>query len=331
MQLTDTDINHGQHNNELKSKIDFSGKISILQQICCSDFDSIPSADNYLEFKPSATKPTVSTQPKTVTISYQGNYKVLEATDVNAIAQNLGNKVEIIGYIVGTKEGYTQGGGRRGNRPYVFVNFQDWRLRLTFRLVLWSEVLNQFRKLGVRSITNRYTGQYISIIGLVRKFGNKWGTSYQIIPDKASELQIIDKTEADFRLGKIKKTLNQYFGGTASVSSPSVETGSNSSKLSTILGTKMPPHGLKKTVGPPSIPRTSFPKTSAPSSSPVQSTNAGKLKTLQEKWGGSASSGSSSVNTGSATSIAQPVKPGGGCCLWLIGIIITTLLLGKLC
>lgn len=322
--------------NQLKADPEFSAKISILQQICYSDFDSIPPADEYLQFKPSATLPQKdATQPETVTVSYQGNYKVLGATDVSAIAQNVGNVVEIIGYIIGTKDGYTRGSGRRGNRPYTFINFQVWHPRTTtFRLVLWSEVLDQFVTLGITSISGRFAGQYVSIVGMIHKFTNQFGTTYQLVPDKASKLHVIDKTEAEFRLGKIKKTLNQRFGGTAAAPAVPAAVGSNVDRLTSVLGGKargQSPTGAKAPPRPnpgPIYTRKPVPGT-LPPSSPVPQTNTGRLNTLKNDWDGTGSTSNPlhptppmQSPTPTTPSYTPPVKSGGGSKRNLIIIIV---------
>lgn len=208
--------------NELKSDVMFSKQISVLQKICISDFDDIPDAIDYISSKPSFVGRNTASQPQTVSISYQGNYTVLGATDIGEIASHVGDVVEIVGCVMGTKPGLT-----KANRPYVFINFNDWHPRVdTFRLVLWSEVIEQFSRMSepsisdmsTPSISDRYNGRYISIVGMIREFRNNYGITYQLVPTSAKQIRIIDKTEADFRLGKITKEVKQSFGGTMGIS-----------------------------------------------------------------------------------------------------------------
>lgn len=267
--------------NELKADAKFSKQISVLQQICFSGLDDIPDAINYISFKQSPTTQEASKQPQTVSISYQGNYTVLDAKNVGEIASYVGDVVEIIGYIVDTKLGMTN-----GSRPYLFVNFKPWRRRVdTFRLVLWSKVLKQFADMGVRSVSERITGKYISIVGMVKEFRSRDSTTYQLVPETAKQIQIIDRTEADFRLGRTKKQLKQSFGGTlsASVSKPVV--GPNVEKLRTVFGDHVP---TQKTI-PPRItdPRSVYVQKK---SVPVSGSNVGKLEDMRKQWGGTPSS-----------------------------------------
>ena len=330
--------------NELKADVRFAKQISILQQICSSDFDSIPDADSYLQFVPSHSTAKRMQQPQTVTISYKGNYTVLDAINVTAIASHVGDVVEIVGLITNTKEGWTHGRGRRGNRPYMFINFKTWISGVdTFRLVLWSEILDQFAGMGVNSVSGRFTNKYVSVVGMINVFKSpKFGVSYQLVPTAAKQVQIIDKTEFDFRLGRIKKQLKQSFGGTAAT--PSVDLSaatsraiSNEDKLTKLTKIVEPvprtsrrqPPVRPAPIHPHRFNRPPLPTSLVSSSRPKS--NAEKLMGMQKQWKG--------VGTSPTTPKPQPVNPtppkppgtGGGCCLWLVGIIVVVTLISRMC
>lgn len=326
--------------NVLKSDTKFSRQISILQQICCSDFDSIPDAANYLQFVPSPTVAKRAQQPQTVSISYKGNYTVLDATNVTAIAYHVGDVVEIVGLITDTKEGWTKSRGRRGNRPYMFINFKPWRSGVdTFRLVLWSEVLNQFAGMGVHSISGRFTNKYVSIVGMINVFKSpRFGVTYQLVPTKANQIQIIDKTEFDFRLGKVKKQLKQNLGGTVAAPSatpPPAKPSTSSVTSNTDKLTKFvrPPY-RHQPIRPIQAPVRKSPRIpSSPSqvASPKPTSNAAKLTGLQKQWKGG---GTAPSNLKSPKINPVPTKPTGrgtGCCLWLVGIIVVITLISRMC
>lgn len=272
--------------NELKSDVKFSKQISVLQKICISDFDDIPDAIDYISSKPSFAGRNTAFQPQTVSISYQGNYTVLGATDVGEIASHVGDVVEIVGCVIETKSGQTKGYGRYGGRPYVFVNFNRWRPGVdTFRLVFWSEVLEQFSRMGVSSIPSRYIGQYISIVGMIREFTNDHGTTYQLVPTSAKQIQIIDKTEADFRLGKTKKEVKQNFGGTMGISTSQ----SAFASMSVAMESRVPCSATGKTKtstggGASAPPSMASAKRTNPAA--VSSPNVDRLKSLQPQWDG---------------------------------------------
>ena len=295
--------------NELKADARFAKQISILQQICSSDFDSIPDAASYLQFVSSHSAAKPAQQATTVTISYKGNYTVLDAKNVTAIASHVGDVVEIVGLITDTKERLTQCRGRRGNRPYMFINFKPWRSGVdTFRLVLWSEVLDQFAGMGVNSVSGRLTNKYVSVVGMINVFKSpKFGVAYQLVPKAAKQVQLIDKSEFEFRLGRTKKQLKQSFGGILPSTVSATElisgtVGSNADKLRIITSGKTsrssPSSGSSKGRSSLPSPRSSTPRHLTPSS------NADKLKKLQ----GRLDSGRSTSTQVSQKPTAKPRK-----------------------
>lgn len=328
--------------NELKADSRFSQQISVLQQICSCDFDSIPEADKYLLFRPSTTAATKK-QPSTVTVSYKGNFPVFDATDIRLIARNVGSVVELVGKIVETKENTTAGRGRFGGRPYMFVNFTHWRPRTdTVRLVFWSEVLDQFHKMGVQLVSSRFRNHYVSVTGMICEFTNNFGSSYQLIPTSAKQVLIIDKEEADFRLGKIQRTLQQKFGGT--VAAPTTTAGgSNVDKLKGIGG-KAPSIGAPLSPIPVRSGRRPAQKSPPPPPRPIS--NVERLRGLTQRGGGgrttppprvrqfpgpSKPSSPPPLSTPSSPTPARPNPTGSGCCLWLIALITIITLIGKMC
>lgn len=317
--------------NELKSDVKFSKQISVLQKICISDFDDIPDAIDYISSKPSFVGRNTTSQPQTVSISYQGNYAVLGATDIGEIASHVGDVVEIVGCVMETRDGLTKGYGLYANRPYVFINFNAWYPRVdTFCLVLWSEVIEQFSRMSVQSISSRYTGQYISIVGMIREFRSKYGITYQLVPTSAKQIQIIDKTEADFRLGKIKKVVKQNFGGTMGISTSQsattpmsaamdslakrraqnvMMTAQSKSSVSTKSNSNVPCSATSKTKtstgGAASAPY-SIASVKRTNPSAVSSPNVDRLKNMQTRWDG----GGKTASTGAdrQCSIAAKTK-----------------------
>ena len=325
---------------KLKGIPKFSKQISVLQQICRSDFDDIPPLDTYLQFV--LTTKQKQNPPQTVFISYKGNYEVLDATNVAGIASQLGKVVEIVGRIIQTKTGTTQG----DNRPYIFINFEPWKRGVTtFRLVLWAEILDEFRRLGVYSVEQRFKEQYVSIVGMVRKFDKYGTTTYQLVPDTASKLRIIDESEAKFRLGKIKKELKQSFGGTMSapaatqpcrpnVIKPATDSSYEPSKCEPVISpiktspqisTVKPPSPLPTSVNRTGQTSATLTPTPSPSSS-VSGSNRDKLKKFQDIWDGKLNLSSSTTPQSTKPSI-QP-KPQGISCsvvllIWcVIGILV---------
>ena len=216
---------------------------------------------------------------------------------------------EIVGLITDTKEGLTRGRGRRGNRPYMFINFKPWRPGVdTFRLVLWSEILDQFAGMGVNSVSGGLTNKYVSVVGMINVFKSpKFGVAYQLVPTAAKQVQLIDKSEFDFRLGRTKKQLKQSFGGILPSTVSATElisstVGSNADKLRKITSGKAqrssPSSGSSKGRSSLPSPSSSTPCHLTPSS------NADRLKKLQ----GRLDSGRSTSTQVSQKPTAKPRK-----------------------
>lgn len=207
---------------ELKADVRYSQKIAALQQICLSDFDAIPPADIYIGFKATQTAAANAAKAQTVSIWYTSAFKVFNGVNIGAIQSQEGKKIEIVGKVFDVYINKTVKGD-----PYCFINFFDYRGRRTnFRIVLWKEVLEQFASMGIKNVKQRFIGQYIAITGLVIKYSNNWGDTYQIVPDKANEISIINAGEMQFRLGNVSKIVNQSIGGTL-VAQPSKNTTNN--------------------------------------------------------------------------------------------------------
>lgn len=303
--------------NKLKSDVKFSERISVLQKICISDFDDIPGAIDYISSKPSFVGRNTAPQPQTVSISYRGNYAVLDATDIGEIASHVGDVVEIVGCVMETRDGLT-----KDNRPYVFINFNAFRSRVdTFRLVFWSGVIEQFSRMGVPSISRRYARQYISIVGMIREYRNNYGITYQLVPTSAKQIQIIDKTEADFRLGKIMKEVKQSFGGTMGISTlqsattPSSATGKTKTSTGGAVSAPLSITSDKRT-----------------NPGAVSSSNVDRLKKMKLKWdGGGKTASTEGCMKKNANAQKNSADNFGACGCVVIGLIVLLGALVKSC
>ncbi len=193
--------------NELKANPNYSQTIAALQKICLADFELIPTVDDYAKFNIAQTT-DYNSQP--IEIWYKGNHPVVNAVDITNIQKHDGDVVEIVGQICEVKRLST-----RNKRPYCFINFRPWAAHQTsFRIVLWSTVLKQFADMGIPSVEERFKNRYISLTGLLVKFTNENGTSYQIIPSNANSISIIDHEEFSFRLNEKAKKIRTQFGRT---------------------------------------------------------------------------------------------------------------------
>ena len=93
--------------------------------ICRAPIEKAPSLDDFLagrNIPASIIQITAKTPEGRPKPSYVGVYDVLLATNYEACSRRVGDKVEVIGRIVDVKENRARNG-----RPYIFINFGDWR------------------------------------------------------------------------------------------------------------------------------------------------------------------------------------------------------------
>ncbi len=89
-------------------------------------------------------------------------YPVLAAWDALELLRREGQTVEVIGRVMGCYRGVDRFG-----RPYVFLNFADWK-RGGFYVVLWHEELTEFERRGLRP--EALKGQWVSVTGLITSY-----------------------------------------------------------------------------------------------------------------------------------------------------------------
>ncbi|HTV84361.1 MAG TPA: protein kinase family protein [Dyella sp.] len=159
-----------------------------------------------------------------VRAAYQGPYDVVDATNYQDALALVGDKVELIGRIVSVVNGET-----RNHTDYIFVNFTDWR-GLAVKLNIWSDGL---AALGSEMPTTNWVGRWITISGLLEPPFSKRTKTYSythisISVTQRGQIQIINESEAMFRLGKaVQKNVDhrnahvvRNMGGTTRPSTP---------------------------------------------------------------------------------------------------------------
>jgi hypothetical protein len=100
-----------------------------------------------------------------------------------------------VGKISDVHSGFTKYG-----KPYVFVNFADWR-RDGFKLTIWSEGLDSFADAPGPG----WVGRWVSVVGLVDEpYENPSRNTSQvsITVQDSSQLRFVGAEEAAYRLGK---------------------------------------------------------------------------------------------------------------------------------
>lgn len=132
-------------------------------------------------------------QPGKPKPGYIGAYDVLSALDYAACLCRVGDKVEVIGKIIEVKLNKARNG-----KPYIFVNFGDWRGRI-FKISIWNEGINALSSKPDSS----WVGKWISVIGLMEPpyVSNKYKYSHlSITVATVGQMTILSETDARWRL-----------------------------------------------------------------------------------------------------------------------------------
>ena len=195
-------------NSQLFKKIfgihQFSDDAKNFAAICRSPFDKIPTLEDFIAKKniPQVSI-SISTQGATTIQPYRGAFPVLNADDYELCFQHVGDRVELIGKIVGVKEDKTRGG-----KPFIFINFGDWRGK-TVKVSIWSE--------GLAALSHKpdstWEGKWLTITGLMEppyhdKTGRYNYSHLSITITQANQLHILQEPEARYRLGGSTSTTN---------------------------------------------------------------------------------------------------------------------------
>lgn len=203
--------------------------------VCKSAMDKAPSLADFLlgkQIPALAVTLTGLAKPNAAKAGYIGAYDVLSAMDYQACLRHVGDKVEVIGRIVDVKPNRARNG-----KPYVFINFGDWRGRI-FKVSIWSEGLAALKMPPDTS----WIGKWLSVVGLMEPpYSNpKFNYSHLSIGITISgQMTVIAESDAKWRLA----------GPTANA--PTFATTSNQDALDRIKGrpsTTVPIHSSPTTV-----------------------------------------------------------------------------------
>jgi hypothetical protein len=165
-----------------------------LAGICAAPFGAIPDLEAFIKHPP-RSKVLVVTGPVSQSTPYVAPYPVLNAANYTACLRHQGERVEIIGRIVDVKEALT----RRGKRPYVFINFGDWRGEIV-KIAIWSHGLDVLPQQPGPA----WKGRWVSCVGLLEPpFENKkYGYRHlSVSVTQAGQLTCLPEHVAHFRLG----------------------------------------------------------------------------------------------------------------------------------
>lgn len=159
--------------------------------ICGNDYDDIPSLADFLN---SSIQIVSKAQVENAPLGYISTYPVLDATNYAQCLAHVGDIVELVGTIIQVKFSRT----KKGNRPYYFLNFSDWKGD-SVKLAAWSDYIAKNPNIDFENLK----GKTVSVIGLMQPpyEGSIYGKSYSslsIFLD--SKINIITKKERDYRL-----------------------------------------------------------------------------------------------------------------------------------
>lgn len=166
--------------------------------VCASGMEKTPSLADFVTGKNiPVTLTTISMHgdipSNRMKPGYIGAYTVLSALEYNACLQQVGDKVEVIGKIIDVKLNKARNG-----KPYIFVNFGDWRGNI-FKISIWSE--------GISALPTKpdasWIGKWISVTGLMEPpyvSGRYKYSHISITVTTVGQMTILSETDARWRL-----------------------------------------------------------------------------------------------------------------------------------
>ncbi len=175
-------------------------------QICRQPVADIPTLEEFvkpttaLRAAPTPTSARRNQQP----VCYLGAFDVLDATNFARGMEFVGQRVELIGKITEVCKDQTR---TPQPRPYVFINFGDWRKKI-LKIAIWSEGLANLSE--EHHPQNFWIGRWISVTGLLDppysnpRFGY---THLSVTVTESNQMRLIDEQEAKWRLASIGQPL----------------------------------------------------------------------------------------------------------------------------
>lgn len=180
----------------LSSNAALAGDVKNFASVCKSPMDKAPCLADFLTGKQipviAVTLAGVSKLHPTKA-GYISAYDVLSAMDYQICLRHVGDKVEVIGRIIDVKENRARNG-----KPYVFINFGDWRGQI-FKVSIWSEGLDALKALPDAA----WIGKWLSVVGLMEPpYSNaKFKYSHLSINVTATgQMTLIAESDAKWRL-----------------------------------------------------------------------------------------------------------------------------------
>lgn len=167
--------------------------------VCTGRFEQVPSLSDFLLGKNIPVFDALKQRSTGAQIrqGYISQYPVLDGARYELFERHVGDMVELVGRVVEVRNALTRHG-----KPYVFVNFGDWRTR-SVKITLWSEALST----GHRKPSSEWNGRWVAIRGLVEPVyrGQKKSRyeSISITAASLSQITLLTEDEAQYRLAPV--------------------------------------------------------------------------------------------------------------------------------
>lgn len=173
--------------------------------VCNADISLTPTLLDFIAGRSIPAAPRYVAPAAGVQLSrtaYLAQHPVLNASDYGLVFKQIGQMVELVGKVIAVAEGKS----RKGGRPYVFVNFGDWRGKCV-KLAIWNDVLEKMTDTPNKA----WVGQWLSIKGLIdppyssRQHGY---THLSVTVSSPSLIHQISEDEARYRLAPVYRSAN---------------------------------------------------------------------------------------------------------------------------
>ena len=160
--------------------------------ISLGGFDQIPTLVDFLAQRNLPQPVLVPIRPA-APATYLSAFPVLDAADYGRCLGHVGDRIELVGAVVSVHKSTTRGG-----KPYVFINFGDWRGQ-NVKVSIWSEGLATLSQQPDSS----WQGRWVSVVGLLEPpfRSASFGYSHLAVSiAEASQMHVITQSDAKFRL-----------------------------------------------------------------------------------------------------------------------------------
>ena len=303
-----------------------------LHSVFAGSLVDVPTLEDWIGRRsvPVSTPKAKASRKKTIATNAASPYLVIAADDREVILRSEGDVVCVVGKVSDVRRDKTRFG-----KPYVFVNFGDYR-KGCFTAVIWSSALENWTGL---TLDDSLVGKTVQVTGLVQKYNKRQPESPQIVLDSGARIRLAS--------GSLPSTPSPPRASTVRPAAPrsgSKAKGRNSSLVSQLGGSTSPATSAAPTAKPrlPAPARvTSSPAHVAsppPPPKPSQSTgqptsNQALVAQLSGSSKSSATETTVRATTPSSPVASQPAAPSSsqstsasqnastddGCCSWLVG------------